>query len=236
MASITITRYLPSVSPRTIHGTGGPADGIAMIHSGAEPTIRRFTPDGITGTRPCFTAIHTMATTIIQPLVVEDSAEPHGLLAQRVVPVLCALVGAGMRWALGEVHQVQPICQQVTGLRRGRAAIRLQARQGFHQQEVLILDPAAGQEEIAGFEEETHEGQAGRQLVLRLREPTHHPRETAAATVEVVRADHILRHHHHIRRKVHHRVMAEGRRGQQVVRVVEEAGSSFDEVPIQRGK
>jgi hypothetical protein len=121
---------------------------------------------------------------------------------------------------------VQPICQQVTGLHRGRVVIRRQTRQGFHQEEIVIVDPVAGQEETAGFEEETREGQAGRPLALKLREPTRHHRETEAATVEV-RVDHILRHRHPLRRKVRHRVMVENRRGQLVVRVVEEVGSSI---------
>jgi hypothetical protein len=224
MASIIITRHLPSVSPRTIHGTGGTADGTVMIHSGAEPTIPPFMQAGITGIHPCSTTTHTMATTIIQPLVVEDSAEPHGLLAQRVVPVLCALEG-GMKWAHGAVHLGQLIYRQVTGLRRRRVAIHPQPRRGFHQEEVAIADPVAGQEEIAGFEEETREGQVERQLVLRLREPTRHHRETAAATV-VVQADHILHRRRLHLSRVHHPVAMEDRRAQAVAHVVVEAGSS----------
>jgi hypothetical protein len=88
MASTITIRLLASVFPRTIHGTRDMVDGIAMIHSGVEHIIPRFMLVGITGTPPCFTATHTMATIIMQTLVAEHPAELPGILDRRgaVVP------------------------------------------------------------------------------------------------------------------------------------------------------
>jgi hypothetical protein len=88
MASIIITQHLPSVSPHMIHGTGGTADGILMIHSGAELTTPPCMLAGTTGTHLCSTAIRTMATIIMDTLVAEDSVEPPALLATRGAEVL----------------------------------------------------------------------------------------------------------------------------------------------------
>ena len=63
---------------------------MVMIPSGVEHTIPLFMPVGIIGTPRCSIITRTMATIIMQMLVVEDPVELRGLLVQREVAAMCA--------------------------------------------------------------------------------------------------------------------------------------------------